>query len=90
MASISIELKVFCLLLVGPSISPGPFNVTVTTGIRTLLSCETTGVPPPKITWKRNGTPLDMGQQPGAYRYRQSYGCTLQIHHWYAVQLIQL
>uniref|UniRef100_M3ZDA5 Cell adhesion molecule-related/down-regulated by oncogenes n=1 Tax=Xiphophorus maculatus TaxID=8083 RepID=M3ZDA5_XIPMA len=51
----------------GPSISPGPFNVTVTTGTRGVLNCETTGIPPPKISWKRNGTPLDINQQPGAY-----------------------
>lgn len=53
---------------VGPSISPGPFNVTVTTGVRAVLSCETTGIPPPKVSWKRNGTPFDISQQPGAYR----------------------
>lgn len=67
-------MNVFCLLSVGPSISPGPFNVTVTTGIRAVLSCETTGIPPPKVSWKRNGTPFDISQQPGAYRYRQSCG----------------
>lgn len=58
----------FCHLLVGPTISPGPFNVTVTTGIRAVLSCETTGIPPPNVSWKRNGTPLDISQQPGDYR----------------------
>ncbi|TKS79048.1 Hemicentin-2 [Collichthys lucidus] len=63
-----VDLRVF----VGPSISPGPFNVTVTTGIRAVLSCETTGIPPPKISWKRNGTPLDISQQPGAYRLLSS------------------
>uniref|UniRef100_A0A8D2ZR19 Hemicentin-1 n=1 Tax=Scophthalmus maximus TaxID=52904 RepID=A0A8D2ZR19_SCOMX len=51
-----IDLRVF----VGPSISPGPFNVTVTTGIRAVLSCETTGIPPPTVSWKRNGTPLSL------------------------------
>lgn len=61
-------LNVFSLLSVGPFISPGPFNVTVTSGIRAVLSCETTGIPPPKVSWKRNGTPLDISQQPGAYR----------------------
>uniref|UniRef100_A0A3Q3L4X2 Uncharacterized protein n=1 Tax=Mastacembelus armatus TaxID=205130 RepID=A0A3Q3L4X2_9TELE len=56
----------------GPSISLGPFNVTVTTGVRAVLSCETTGIPPPKVSWKRNGTPLDISQQPGAYRLLSS------------------
>ncbi|CAJ1068041.1 hemicentin-1 [Xyrichtys novacula] len=59
-----MDLRVF----VGPSISPGPFNVTATTGIRAMLSCETTGIPPPTVSWKRNGTPLDISLQPGAYR----------------------
>ncbi|KAM6944598.1 hemicentin-1 [Lycodopsis pacificus] len=63
-----VDLRVF----VGPSISPGPFNVTVTTGMRAVLSCETTGIPPPEVTWKRNGTPLDISQQPAAYRLLSS------------------
>ncbi|KAA8592798.1 hypothetical protein FQN60_018253 [Etheostoma spectabile] len=63
-----VDLRVF----VGPSISPGPFNVTVTTGIRAVLSCETTGIPPPTVTWKRNGTPLNISLQPGAYRLLSS------------------
>lgn len=57
------------VLSVGPSISPGPFNVTVTSGIRAVLSCETTGIPSPKVSWKRNGTPLDVSQPSGAFRY---------------------
>lgn len=67
-AYIMLKYLVFCPLSVGPSISPGPFNVTVTTGIRAVLSCETTGIPPPKVSWRRNGTPLDNNQQLGAYR----------------------
>ncbi|XP_071783895.2 hemicentin-1 [Centroberyx gerrardi] len=63
-----MDLRVF----VGPSISPGPFNVTVTTGVRAVLSCETTGIPAPKVSWKRNGTPLDINQQPGTYRLLSS------------------
>nr|XP_015827628.2 hemicentin-1 [Nothobranchius furzeri] len=63
-----MDLRVF----VGPSIGPGPFNVTATTGIRAVLSCETTGIPSPKVSWKRNGTPLDVSQQPGAYRLLSS------------------
>uniref|UniRef100_A0A3Q3NBA0 Ig-like domain-containing protein n=1 Tax=Labrus bergylta TaxID=56723 RepID=A0A3Q3NBA0_9LABR len=42
-------LNPFCLLPVSPSISPGPFNVTATTGIRAVLSCETTGIPTPTV-----------------------------------------
>lgn len=72
-------VNVFCLLSVGPSIGPGPFNLTVTTGIRAALSCETSGIPPPKVSWKRNGTPLDVSQQPAAYRLTQSSD-SIQIH----------
>ncbi|XP_034025662.1 LOW QUALITY PROTEIN: hemicentin-1 [Thalassophryne amazonica] len=63
-----MDLRVF----VGPTISPGPFNVTVTMGVRAVLSCETTGIPPPKVSWKRNGTPLHITQQSGAYRLLSS------------------
>ncbi|TRY54403.1 hypothetical protein DNTS_023681 [Danionella cerebrum] len=49
-----MDLKVY----VGPSISPGPFNVTVVTGQRATLSCESTGIPAPQVSWKRNGSPL--------------------------------
>ncbi|XP_062273055.1 hemicentin-1 [Scomber scombrus] len=63
-----MDLRVF----VGPSIGPGSFNVTVTTGIRAVLSCETAGIPPPKVSWKRNGTPLDISHQPAAYRLLSS------------------
>ncbi|XP_075903122.1 hemicentin-1 [Nelusetta ayraudi] len=63
-----VDLRVF----VGPTISPGPFNVTVTMGVRAVLSCETTGIPPPNVSWKRNGTPLDVSQHPGDYRLLSS------------------
>lgn len=62
-------VNAFGVLSVGPSISPGPFNVTVTAGMRAVLSCETTGIPPPKVSWKRNGKPLDVSQLSGAFRY---------------------
>ncbi|XP_035392059.1 hemicentin-1 [Electrophorus electricus] len=62
----SMELRVY----VGPSISPGPFNVTVTTGLRAVLSCESTGIPAPQVTWKRNGTPLNT--QSGTHRIMSS------------------
>ncbi|XP_037536631.1 hemicentin-2 [Nematolebias whitei] len=63
-----MDLQVF----VGPSIRPGPFNITATTGIRAVLSCETTGIPTPKVSWKRNGTPVDTSQPAGAYRLLSS------------------
>ncbi|XP_013862624.1 hemicentin-1 isoform X1 [Austrofundulus limnaeus] len=63
-----LELHVF----VAPSIGPGPFNVTATTGLRAVLSCETTGAPTPKVSWKRNGTPVDISQPASAYRLLSS------------------
>ncbi|CAL8343147.1 unnamed protein product [Lota lota] len=60
------------LVFVGPSISPGPVNVTVTAGATAVLSCETKGTPAPQVTWKRNGAPLDIDQRPGAYRLLSS------------------
>ncbi|KAM9810462.1 hemicentin-1 [Neosynchiropus ocellatus] len=63
-----MDLRVF----VGPSIGLGPFNVTATAGIRAVLSCETAGIPPPKVSWKRNGSPLDLNLQAGAYRLLSS------------------
>ncbi|XP_062854783.1 hemicentin-1 [Trichomycterus rosablanca] len=50
-----MELKVY----VSPSISPGPFNVTVTMGRRAVLHCESSGVPAPQVSWRRNGKLLD-------------------------------
>uniref|UniRef100_A0A8C1LEB7 Hemicentin 2 n=1 Tax=Cyprinus carpio TaxID=7962 RepID=A0A8C1LEB7_CYPCA len=64
----AMDLKVY----VGPSISPGPFNVTVVTGQRAVLSCESTGIPAPQVSWKRNGSPLNVDLQSGAYRLMSS------------------
>ncbi|KAG9270615.1 hemicentin-2-like [Astyanax mexicanus] len=62
----SVELRVY----VGPTISPGPFNVTLTTGVRAVLSCESTGIPTPQVNWRRNGESLNT--QSGAYRLMSS------------------
>ncbi|XP_001920501.5 hemicentin-1 [Danio rerio] len=62
-----MDLKVY----VGPSISPGPFNVTVVTGQRAVLSCESTGIPAPQVSWRRNGSPISVDQS-SAYRLMSS------------------
>ncbi|KAL7827239.1 hypothetical protein SRHO_G00329570 [Serrasalmus rhombeus] len=62
----SMELRVY----VGPTIGPGPLNLTLTTGLRAVLSCENTGIPAPQVTWKRNGSPINT--QSGAYRLMSS------------------
>uniref|UniRef100_A0A8D2KTM3 Hemicentin 1 n=1 Tax=Varanus komodoensis TaxID=61221 RepID=A0A8D2KTM3_VARKO len=40
---------------VPPSIAPGPVNITVTVNVQTTLPCEATGIPKPRISWKKNG-----------------------------------
>ncbi|KAK3540674.1 hypothetical protein QTP70_034595, partial [Hemibagrus guttatus] len=62
----SMELRVY----VGPSISPGPFNATMTMGQRAVLVCESSGVPVPRTSWKRNGQVLNTHS--GAYRLMPS------------------
>ncbi|XP_060787017.1 hemicentin-1 isoform X2 [Neoarius graeffei] len=62
----SMELRVY----VGPSISPAPFNVTVMMGRRAVLGCESSGVPVPQVSWKRNGQALNTHS--GAYRVMPS------------------
>ncbi|XP_060737332.1 hemicentin-1 isoform X1 [Tachysurus vachellii] len=62
----SMELRVY----VGPSIKPGPFNVTVTMGQRAALGCESSGVPVPRVSWKRNGQALNT--HTGAHRLMTS------------------
>ncbi|XP_026558988.1 hemicentin-1 [Pseudonaja textilis] len=47
---------------VPPYIAPGPVNVTVSVNIQTTLACETTGIPKPAITWKKNGHVLNLDQ----------------------------
>lgn len=43
--------------------------MTVVTGQRAVLSCESTGIPAPQVSWKRNGSPLNVDLQSGAYRF---------------------
>lgn len=43
--------------------------MTVVTSQRAVLSCESTGIPAPQVSWKRNGSPLNMDLQSGAYRF---------------------
>ncbi|KAM9476100.1 hemicentin-1 isoform 3-T3 [Clarias gariepinus] len=62
----SVELRVY----VAPSINPGPYNVTMTTGQRAVLTCESSGVPVPQVSWKKNGQALNTHS--GAYRLMSS------------------
>uniref|UniRef100_A0ABM5GDB4 Hemicentin-1 n=1 Tax=Pogona vitticeps TaxID=103695 RepID=A0ABM5GDB4_9SAUR len=57
---------------VPPSVAPGPVNITVTVNVQTTLPCETTGIPKPVITWKRNGHPLNVDQMQNSFRLLSS------------------
>ncbi|XP_019355735.1 hemicentin-1 isoform X2 [Alligator mississippiensis] len=57
---------------VPPSIAPGPTNITVTVNVQTTLPCETTGIPRPVISWKKNGHLLNVDQNQNTYRLLSS------------------
>ncbi|KAM6456551.1 hemicentin-1 isoform 2-T2 [Liasis olivaceus] len=57
---------------VPPCIAPGPVNITVTVNIQTTLPCETTGIPKPAVTWKKNGQVLSLDQNQNSFRLLSS------------------
>ncbi|XP_063154493.1 hemicentin-1 [Candoia aspera] len=57
---------------VPPCIAPGPVNIIVTVNIQTTLPCETTGIPKPAITWKKNGHVLNLDQNQNSFRLLSS------------------
>nr|XP_005290755.1 hemicentin-1 isoform X1 [Chrysemys picta bellii] len=57
---------------VPPSIAPGPTNITVTVNVQTTLPCDTTGIPRPAISWKKNGHLLNVDQNQNTYRLLSS------------------
>ncbi|XP_053098888.1 hemicentin-1 isoform X3 [Hemicordylus capensis] len=57
---------------VPPSIASGPVNITVTVNVPTTLPCETSGIPKPAITWKKNGHLLNMDQNQNTFRLLSS------------------
>ncbi|NWV14212.1 HMCN1 protein, partial [Ptilonorhynchus violaceus] len=63
-----IDLQV----LVPPTIAPGQTNITVTVNVQTTLPCETTGIPRPAISWKKNGHLLSVDQNQNTYRLLSS------------------
>ncbi|NXX95340.1 HMCN1 protein, partial [Centropus bengalensis] len=63
-----IDLQV----LVPPSIAPGKTNITVTVNVQTTLPCETTGIPKPAVSWKKNGHLLSLDQNQNTYRLLSS------------------
>nr|XP_033816119.1 hemicentin-1 isoform X1 [Geotrypetes seraphini] len=63
-----VDLQVY----VSPYIAPGPTNITVTVNVQTTLSCETTGIPKPVVSWKKNGHLLSTGSNQNMYRLLSS------------------
>ncbi|XP_009071332.1 PREDICTED: hemicentin-1-like, partial [Acanthisitta chloris] len=63
-----IDLQV----LVPPTIAPGQTNITVTVNVQTTLPCETTGIPRPAVSWKKNGHLLSVDQNQNTYRLLSS------------------
>ncbi|XP_071421021.1 hemicentin-1 [Pithys albifrons albifrons] len=59
-------------VLVPPTIAPGEMNITVTVNVQTTLPCETTGIPRPAISWKKNGHLLSVDQNQNTYRLLSS------------------
>ncbi|NXE93182.1 HMCN1 protein, partial [Menura novaehollandiae] len=59
-------------VLVPPTIAPGQTNITVTVNVQTTLPCETTGIPRPAISWKKNGHLLSVDQNQNTYRLLSS------------------
>ncbi|XP_062447296.1 hemicentin-2 [Rhea pennata] len=59
-------------VLVPPAIAPGPSNFTLVAQQPASLACEATGSPAPRVTWEKNGRPLNPHLPPGAYRLQPS------------------
>ncbi|XP_068771088.1 hemicentin-2 [Struthio camelus] len=59
-------------VLVPPVIAPGPSNFTLVAQQPASLACEATGSPEPRVTWEKNGRPLNPHLPPGAYRLQSS------------------
>ena len=59
-----ILVTIFVLCAVVPSIMMPQANLTVNETDLALFTCSATGIPPPEITWMRNGVLLDDNVDP--------------------------
>ena len=69
-------LRGACVFLVPPSIEDGATVVAATANSRTLLSCDTIGLPRPQVRWEKNGRVI---RQAGA-KYVMSRSGSLQLN----------
>lgn len=44
-----------------PTIQPGPPTVNASVDETALLPCQVDGAPPPLVSWRKDGAPLDPG-----------------------------
>ena len=56
------DCKLFLFIVVAPSLTSQPSNLTIEEGDEATLQCVATGNPTPKITWINNGTTVATGQ----------------------------
>ncbi|XP_012372192.1 hemicentin-2 [Octodon degus] len=56
-ASVAFHVEVH----VAPTIQPGPHTVNTSVNQTALLPCRASGEPPPLVSWRKDGAPLDPG-----------------------------
>ncbi len=57
------------VILVPPTIEQGPTEVAATVNMRTMLMCESLGLPDPTVSWQKDGEDI----RNNGLRYRYSY-----------------
>ncbi len=57
------------VILVPPTIEQGPTEVAATVNMRTMLMCESLGLPDPTVSWQKDGEDI----RNNGLRYRYMY-----------------
>lgn len=76
------SLLFFCFLLAGsdylpPVIRQGPVNQTVPVDSTVVLGCQTAGIPPPTVNWKKDGAVISVADS----RISLTETGSLKIHY---------